>query len=160
MEDILYVKGIHQLFFATKKLEDKNDDEWRLLHMQMCGLIWQWIDDNVYNHIIDEYNAQALWLKLDKLYASKSRNNKMYLINQLLGLKYKEDASLMDHMNNFLGMTSFDEATHLLGLILLSSLLSSWETFQMSFFNSSAEGSMSMNSTKDVVLNEDAKRKV
>ena len=60
-----------------------------------------WIDDNVLNHIIGETDARTLWIKLEQLYARKTGNNKMFLIKQLLALKYIDGTSMTDHLNNF-----------------------------------------------------------
>ena len=47
MEDLLFVKEFHVLVFQEKKHDNKTDDEWKLLHCQVCELIRQWVDDNV-----------------------------------------------------------------------------------------------------------------
>lgn len=65
MEDLLYVKNFHQPVFGTEKPNDKSDDDWTLLHRQVCGYIRQWVDDNVLNHIIRETHARTLWIKLE-----------------------------------------------------------------------------------------------
>ena len=64
MKDLLYVKNFHQPVFATEKPIDKTDEEWNLLHRQVCGYIRQWVDDNVLNHIVGETHARALGLSL------------------------------------------------------------------------------------------------
>jgi len=58
MEDLLYVKGYHIPVFGTDKPADKTDEEWTLLHRQVCGYIRQWVDDNVLNHICGETHAK------------------------------------------------------------------------------------------------------
>jgi len=63
-----------------------------------------WIDDNVLNRIIGETDAQTLWIKLEQLYARKTENNKMFLIRQLLALKYTDGTSMTNHLNNFQGI--------------------------------------------------------
>ena len=71
----------------------------------------------------------------EKLYARKTGNNKMFLIKQLLALKYIDGTSMTDHLNNFQGIMNqlsamginFDEEIQ--GLLLLGSLLDSWEIF-------------------------------
>ena len=50
------------------------------MHRQVCGYIRQWVDDNVLNHITGETHACTLWTTLEKLYARKTGNNKMFLI--------------------------------------------------------------------------------
>ena len=88
MEDLLYVKEYHKLVFNTEKPEDKSEDEWRVLHRQACGFIRPWVDDNVLNHTSDETHTRTLWQKLEELYAPKERTNMMYLIKQLMHLRY------------------------------------------------------------------------
>jgi len=101
--------------------------------MHVCGYIRMWIDDNVLNHIIGETDARALWITLEQLYARKTGNNKMFLIKQLLALKYIDETSMIDHLNNFQGIINqlsvmgikFDEKIQ--GLLLLGSLPDSCE---------------------------------
>ncbi|PNX89609.1 hypothetical protein L195_g045731 [Trifolium pratense] len=67
MKDLLYVKNFHEPVFATEKPTGKTDDEWNLLHRQVCGYIQQWVDDNVLNHISGEKHTKSLWDKLEQL---------------------------------------------------------------------------------------------
>ena len=70
----------------------------------MCEYIRQWVDDNVLNHVSGEKNAHTLWIKLEKLYAQKTENNKMYLMKQLILLRYRENTPMIDHVNTFQGL--------------------------------------------------------
>jgi hypothetical protein len=63
MEDLLYVEQFHLPVFAYEKPENKSDEEWTLLHRQVCGYIRQWVDDNVLNHVDGETHARTLWKK-------------------------------------------------------------------------------------------------
>ena len=85
---MLYEKIFHKPVFGDEKPSNISDEEWNLLHREACGYILMWVDDNVLNHIIGEIDARALWIKLEQLYARKTINNKIILINQLLTLKY------------------------------------------------------------------------
>ena len=68
IEDLLYVKKFHEPMFATKKkLENVTDDEWNLLHRQVCCYIRQWVDDNVWNYIARETHARTLWNRLEQI---------------------------------------------------------------------------------------------
>ena len=80
------------------------DEEWNLLHRQVCGFIRQWVDDNVLNHISGETHARTLWEHLESLYARKTGNNKMFLIKQMLSLKCHDGSPMTDHLNNFQGI--------------------------------------------------------
>lgn len=164
IEDLLYVKGFHVPVFQEAKPDEKTDDEWKLLNRQVCGLIRQWVDDNVLHHIENEINARSLWLKLEQLFARKTGNNKMYMIKKLLELRYQEGTPMTDHLNAFQGLLNklsdmgikFDDEIH--GLWLLGTLPDSWEVFRMSLCNSASEGTISMDLVKNSVLNEETRR--
>nr|GEX63576.1 retrovirus-related Pol polyprotein from transposon TNT 1-94 [Tanacetum cinerariifolium] len=99
--DLLYVKDYCLPVFTTEKPENKTDAEWTILHRQVCGYIRQWVDDNVLNHICDETHARTLWNKLEQLYARKTGNNKLFLIKQMMRLKYDDGSPITDHLNAF-----------------------------------------------------------
>ena len=69
----------------------KTDEEWKLLHRQVYGLMRQWVDDNVLHHIETETDALFLWKKLEQLYARKTENKKMYMLKKLIELRYQEE---------------------------------------------------------------------
>jgi hypothetical protein len=50
--------------FSTELFDDMKQDQWDVLHLQSCGFIRQWVDDNVFNHITDETNAHTLMAKI------------------------------------------------------------------------------------------------
>jgi hypothetical protein len=85
--------------FSTELFDDMKQDQWDVLHLQSCGFIRQWVDDNVFNHITDETNAHTLWQKFKELYARKYGTNKMFLIKKLMYLRYKEVTPISDHVN-------------------------------------------------------------
>ena len=90
--------------FATEKPKDKTDEDWKFEHQQVCGFIRQYVEDNVYNHIANEEDAKSLWKKFETFYASSTGNNKLYLLNFLMNLRYKESTSISDHLNDFQGL--------------------------------------------------------
>ena len=160
MEDLLYVKNFYKPVFTTVKPDNMTDEEWNLWHRQVCGFIRQWFDDNVLNHISGETHARTLWGHLESLYARKTGNNKMFLIKQMLSLKYHDGSPMTDHLNNFQGIMNqlsamgsiFDEEIQ--GLLLLGSLPDFWETLRTSLSNSVLDGVISMDSAKSSVFNE------
>jgi len=87
MKDLLFVKKLHLPVFATEKPKDKIDEEWKFEHQQVCGFIRQYVEDNVYNHIANEEDAKSMWKKIETLYASSTRNNKLYLLNSLINFE-------------------------------------------------------------------------
>ena len=89
MKDLLFVKKIHIPFFSAHKPENVTDKNWEFEHQQVCGFMRQWVEDNVRNHIVNETLTRTLWKKLETLYASKTGNNKLFLLKQLMTFKYK-----------------------------------------------------------------------
>lgn len=162
MKDLLYVKSWHLPVFGKEKPTNKKKDEWEFEHEQVCAYIRQWVDDNVLNHINNETNAKSLWAKLESLYASKSGNNKLYLIKQMMGLKYKEGSYVLDHLNDYESIIQqlstmeikFDDEVQ--GLWLLGTLPENWDTFSC---NSAPNGKITLDLAKVGVLNEEMRRK-
>ncbi|GJZ27300.1 putative RNA-directed DNA polymerase [Tanacetum coccineum] len=165
MEDLLYVKDYYLPAFTTEKPENKTDAEWTILHRQVCGYIRQWVDDNVLNHICEETHARTLWNKLEQLYARKTRNNKLFLIKQMMRLKYTDGSPITDHLNAFQGIINqlagmgikFEDEIQ--GLWLLGTLPDTWETFRTSLSNSAPDGVITMELAKGSILNEETRRK-
>lgn len=135
------------------------------MHRQVCGYIRQWVDDNVLNHISGETHARTLWNKLEQLYARKTGNNKLFLIKQMMRLKYNDGSSITDHLNAFQGIINqlagmgikFEDEIQ--GLWLLGTLPDSWETFRTSLSNSAPDGIITMELAKASILNEEMRRK-
>ncbi|VFQ73301.1 unnamed protein product [Cuscuta campestris] len=131
----------------------------------VCGFIRQWVDDNVLNHIYNESHARSLWDKLESLYASKTGNNKLYLLRQAMNLRFKEGSSISDHLNEFQGC--FDQLSNMgvkfedeiLGLWLLNTLPDSWENLRVSLISSAPGGTVTMDYVKAAVLNEEVRRR-
>ncbi|GKC90017.1 hypothetical protein Tco_1150666 [Tanacetum coccineum] len=139
MEDLLYVKDYYLPVFTTEKPENKTDAEWTILHRQVCGYIRQWVDDNVLNHICEETHAHTLWNKFEQLYARKTGNNKLFLIKQMMRLKYTDGSPITDHLNARTELNGDREGT--------------------SLSNSATDGVITMELAKGSILNEETRRK-
>ena len=101
MKDLLFVKAMHLPVFAIEKPESKSEEDWEFEHQQVCGFIRQFVEENVYNHIDQETHARTLWDKLENLYASKSGNNKLFMLKKMMALRYKDGTSIADHVSEF-----------------------------------------------------------
>jgi hypothetical protein len=98
-------------------------------------------------------------------YEKKVAATKIYLIWRLYNnLRMKESNSITAHLNDYegiisqlstQGMTIDDE---LKALLLMSTLLQSWETFVMTVCNASA-AAVKCSETTSSILSEDARRK-
>ena len=165
MKDLLFIKALHLPVFATKKPESKTDEEWEFEHRQVCSFIRHFVDENVYNHIQNDTHARTLWEKLEKLYASKTGNNKLFLLKKMMQLKYNEGTSVADHLNEFQGVIDqltgmgikFDD--EIIGLWILATLPDSWETFRVSLVNSAPDGTVTLELVKSSILNEEMRRR-
>ena len=104
MKDLLFVKKMHLPVFSTHKPENVTDENWEFEHQQVCVYIRQWFEYNVRNHIVNETHATTLWDKLETFYASKTDNNKLFLLKQLMTFKYKENSPILYHINGFQGI--------------------------------------------------------
>jgi len=60
-------------------------------------------NNNILNHDANDSHSKTLWDKLETLYASKSRNNKLFLLKLAMNLRYKECMSISDHFSEFQG---------------------------------------------------------
>ncbi|KAG6399745.1 hypothetical protein SASPL_141228 [Salvia splendens] len=139
MKDLLFVRSLH-----VEKPHSKNNEDWVFKHEQVCGYIRMWVDDNVHNLVENEKNAKTLWNTLEKLYASNTCNNELYLLKQLINLRYSEGSSI---------------SNHILGLWLLNTLPDSRETFRVSHTDSAPGEKMSFDYAKNGILNEEIRMK-
>lgn len=87
------------------------------------------------------------------------------MIRRLVDLKYKDGNSVAKHLSNFQGLLNelstmkleLDDEIH--ALLLLSSLLDSWETLVVSLSNSDPNGVITINMIKNNMFNEEVRRK-
>ena len=166
MEDMLYCKDLHEPIEGIKsKPENMSDANWTKMNRKTIGTIRQWVDESIYHHVSKETDAQALWKKLESLFEKKTAAKKAFLIKELVNMKYVEDVSVTEHLNNFqnvinqvatMGLNIEEE---LLALLLLGSLPDSWETFVVTVSNSASNGVLSMDAVKDSMFNEETRRK-
>ena len=166
MEDLLYCKDLYgPLQGDSAKPTTMTDDEWKRLDRKTIGFIRQWLDDSVFHHVSTEISAYSLWKKLESLYERKTAGNKAFLIRKLVNLKYREGASIAEHLNEMQSITnqlssmkmSLDD--ELQALLLLSSLPESWETLVVSLSNSAPDGIVTMSQVTSSLLNEELRRK-
>ena len=95
---------LHLPVFSDEKPDDKTDREWELCHRKVCGFLRLWVEDNFLNHICEETRVRTMWNKLESLCAPKTGNKKMFLIKQMMELKYQDGAPMLDHLNTFQGI--------------------------------------------------------
>jgi hypothetical protein len=77
------------------------DIDWKKLEAKAVATIRLCLGDDVMYHVIDEESSATVWLKLESGHMSKSLTNKLYLKQQLYGLKMVEGLDLSQHINMF-----------------------------------------------------------
>ena len=87
------------------------------------------------------------------------------MARKLVNLKLKEGRSVTEHLSEFQGLVNQMVTMKLIiddnlqALLLLSSLLDSWETLVVSFSNSAPNGVLQLAMVKDSLFNEKTRRK-
>ena len=166
MEDILYCKDLYlPLEGDEKKPEKMSDEEWRVLNRKTIGTIRKWLDMSCCHQIAGEKSASVVWGKLQERYERKTVGNKTLLIRKLVNLKYKDGASVSEHLNQVQSIVNqllamevvLDEEMQ--AMLLLSSLPDSWETLVISVSNSTPDGKLTMTQVTGSLLNEETRRK-
>ena len=93
------------------------------------------LSDEVFYEVSQEQTTFGSWLKMDKLFMTKSICNKLIMKKLLLGLQMREGTLLKEHLGelNFVLMELCDIDVKIededLAMILLASLLLSYENF-------------------------------
>ena len=86
------------------------------------------------NNFNEENKAHELWEKIDIILENKNAVNRVSVFQKIVRLKYQDDSSMAEHMNAFQGLINYTTslevplADEVLALLLLRSLLDSWET--------------------------------
>ena len=102
---------------------------------------------------------------LEETFAKESAQNKVFVIRDIVNLKYKDGEDASVHINEFQGflnqlsLMNLELADKMQALILLSSLPDSWETLMVSLNNSTSNGKIILKKVKDIILNEEKRRK-
>jgi len=118
-------------------------------------MIQKYIDRSLFEHVSEYTNACELWTKLESMIQKKTPRNKASLIRRLVKHDYTDSQSMMEHLNSFKGLvnqlTKIDMKIddELQALLLLSSLLESWETLVVTLSNLIPDGKISMDTISD-----------
>ncbi|KAL6126514.1 hypothetical protein ACLB2K_074562 [Fragaria x ananassa] len=159
MEDILYYKDLHEPIKGDDaKPEGTTPTIWTKMNSKAIGHIHEWVDDNVLHHVANETSAHELWLKLKSLFEKKTTAKKIFLIKELVNIKYQGGVRVTEHLNNFqsilnqLATMSMKINDELQALLLLGLLPDSWEIFVVTKLQNSGQDrrdSVLMDESKD-----------
>ena len=107
MEDLLNCKDLYDPIEGDNaKSSDTSDANWKKLKKKTLGVIRQWVDISLYNHIAKETIPHTLWKNLEIMYETKNAQAKIFLMQKLMNLNLKEGQSIAEHLNDFKGIIS------------------------------------------------------
>jgi hypothetical protein len=117
-------------------------------------------------NISKEKTMKGLMDALAKLYEKPSASNKVFLMKRLFNMNMSEGGSVADHLNDFNTVTNqlssvkvdFDDEVR--ALLILCSLLESWNGLVMAVSNSvSGSNTLKFDDVVGVILSEEMRRK-
>ncbi|KAK2967158.1 hypothetical protein RJ640_026549 [Escallonia rubra] len=164
VEDYLYQKDLY-LPLVGEKPEAMNANEWTILDRKALATVRLSLTPQVAFNISKEKTTVAVMKALEKLYEKPSASNKVFLMKKLFNMRMSENGSVVDHLNDFNGVTNqlesvginFDDEIRV--LLFLCSLLDSWNNLVTTVSNSTISGMLTLNDVVSSVMNDEMRRK-
>ena len=102
VKDLLGQQGVLRTIKADDVKPAKMDPEdWAEMQIKAAGTIRLSLADQVLYHVMDEESPSAIWTTLETQFLDKTAPNKLFLKQELYGLKMQEGANLTEHVNAF-----------------------------------------------------------
>ncbi|KAK2978819.1 hypothetical protein RJ640_002436 [Escallonia rubra] len=164
VEDYLYQKDLY-LPLVGEKPEAMNANEWTILDRKALATIRLSLTPQVAFNISKEKTIAAVMKALEKLYEKPSALNKVFIMKRLFNMRMSKNGSLVDHLNDFNGVTNqlesvsinFDDEIR--ALLFLCSLPNSWNNLVMTVSNYTICGTLTLNDVVSSVMNDEIQRK-
>ncbi|KAK2977454.1 hypothetical protein RJ640_028615 [Escallonia rubra] len=164
VEDYLYQKDLY-LPLVGEKPEAMNASEWAILDRKALATVRLSLTPQVAFHISKEKTIAAVMKALEKLYEKPYASNKVFLMKRLFNMRMSENGSVVDHLNDFNGVTNqlesvdinFDDEIR--ALLFLCSLPDSWNNLVTTVSNSTIFGTLTLNDIVSSVKNDEMWRK-
>ena len=159
IENYLYRKKLHLPLLGTKP-EAIKVEKWALLNRQVLGVIRLTLSRSVAHNVVKEKTTADLMKALSSMYEKPLANNKVHLMKKLFNLKIVENASVAQYLNEFNTITNqlssieIDFDDEIRALIILASLLNSWEVMRMTVSNCTGKEKLKYNDIRDLILDE------
>ena len=103
---------------------------------------------SLYNNFNEETKVNALWMKIGFMFENKNVVNRVSVCRKIVRLRYQDGFNMAEHLNAFQGCINkiisqeVPLADEVLALLLLGSLLDSWEMLVVTLGNVEPEGSI------------------
>ncbi|KAL2226309.1 UNVERIFIED_CONTAM: Retrovirus-related Pol polyprotein from transposon TNT 1-94 [Sesamum indicum] len=149
MEAYLYGKDLYEPL--AEKSEKTSDKEWKVLDRKVMSAIILSLSRNVAYHVKGAKSTKEVLRTLADMYEKPSAINKVMLMKKLFRLQMEERKSLVS-----VDIVFDDEVK---ALILLSSLPDSWDVVVTSVSTSSGKEKMKFDNIRDMMLNEETRRR-
>ncbi|KAK2967224.1 hypothetical protein RJ640_000698 [Escallonia rubra] len=164
VEDYLYQKDLY-LPLVGEKPEAMNASEWAILDKKALATVRLSLTPQVAFNISKEKTIAAVMKALEKLYEKPSASNKVFLMKKLFNMRMSENGFVVDHLNDFNGVTNqlesvginFDDEIR--ALLFLCSLPDSWNNLVTTVSNSTISGMLTLNDVVSSVMNDEMRRK-
>ncbi|KAK3022595.1 hypothetical protein RJ639_046200 [Escallonia herrerae] len=164
VEDYLYQKDLY-LSLVGEKPEAMNASEWAILDRKALATVRLSLTPQVAFNISKEKTTAAVMKALEKLYEKPSALNKVFLMKKLFNMRMSENGSVVDHLNDFNGVTNQLESAginfgdEIRALLFLCSLPDSWNNLVTTVSNSTIFGTLTLNDVVSSVMNDEMRRK-
>ncbi|KAK3011783.1 hypothetical protein RJ639_012566 [Escallonia herrerae] len=153
------------LLLVGGKPEAMNASEWVILDRKALATERLSLTPRVAFNISKEKTTAAVMKALEKLYEKPSASNKVFLMKKLFNMRMSENGYVVDHLNNFNGVTNqlksvginFDDKIRV--LLFMCSLHVSWNNLVTTVSNSTISGTLTLNDVVSSLMNDEMRRK-
>ena len=145
MKNILIVKDLYESGYLGVL-----EFDWKLQNKKAVATIRQCVDMNVLQHVANDANAFEMWQKLSGLYERKNALNKTSLMRKIIRRKNRDSESIIEHNCTFMGYVNQLAATKFLlddelqAILLMCTLLESWENLVVTLRTTCQEENLSL----------------
>jgi hypothetical protein len=137
------------------------DSEWALLDRKALTVIRLSLSRSIVHNVVKEKTTVDLMAALLDMYEKLSANNKVHLMKKLFNLKMTEEASVVQHLNEFntiinqLSFVKIDFDDEIRALIVLAYLPNIWEAMRMAVSSSAGKSKLKYKDIRDLILSEE-----
>ncbi|KAK2979888.1 LOW QUALITY PROTEIN: hypothetical protein RJ640_023959 [Escallonia rubra] len=156
VEDYLYQKELY-LPLVGEKPEAMNASEWEILDRKVLAKVRPSLTPQVAFNISKEKTYAAMMQTLEKLYEKPYASNKVFLMKRLFNMRMSENGSVVDHLNDFNGVTNQLESVGINSDDEIRTLF--WNNLVTIVSNSTISGTLTLNDVVSSVMNDEIRRK-